>query len=69
MAIWDTLKRELDKAEYLLRQVVAETDRFADVFDMLGGSGTAVGSAPMARGHRQRTAVVRLRSVEIIELD
>src|SRR6188768_2534453 len=29
-------KRELDKAEYLLRQVVAETDRFADVFDMLG---------------------------------
>jgi hypothetical protein len=36
---------------------------------MLGGSGTALGSAPMARGHRQRTAVVRLRSVEIIELD
>ncbi|HEY2405516.1 MAG TPA: tetratricopeptide repeat protein, partial [Polyangiaceae bacterium] len=29
-------KRELDKAEYLLRQVVAATDRFADVFDMLG---------------------------------
>ena len=29
-------KRELDKAEYLLRQVVATTDRFADVFDMLG---------------------------------
>ncbi len=29
-------KRELDKAEYLLKQVVAETDRFADVFDMLG---------------------------------
>jgi tetratricopeptide (TPR) repeat protein len=29
-------KREYDKAEYLLKQVVAETDRFADVFDMLG---------------------------------
>jgi tetratricopeptide (TPR) repeat protein len=29
-------KREYDKAEYLLRQVVAKTDRFADVFDMLG---------------------------------
>lgn len=29
-------KREFDKAEYLLRQVVAETDRFPDVFDMLG---------------------------------
>lgn len=29
-------KREFDKAEYLLRQVVAETDRFADVHDMLG---------------------------------
>jgi len=39
------------------------------VLDVLGGSGTAVGSAPIARGHRQRTAVVRVRSVEIIELD
>lgn len=29
-------KREFDQAEYALRQVVAETDRFADVFDMLG---------------------------------
>jgi tetratricopeptide (TPR) repeat protein len=29
-------KREFDKAEYLLKQVVQETDRFADVFDMLG---------------------------------
>jgi hypothetical protein len=28
------------------------------VFDLLGGSGTARGCAPMARGHRQRTAVV-----------
>lgn len=28
--------REYDKAEYLLRQVVAKTDRFADVYDMLG---------------------------------
>ena len=29
-------KREFDKAEYLLKQVVEQTDRFADVFDMLG---------------------------------
>jgi tetratricopeptide (TPR) repeat protein len=29
-------KREFDKAEYLLKQVVEKTDRFADVFDMLG---------------------------------
>lgn len=29
-------KREFDKAEYLLKQVVQKTDRFADVFDMLG---------------------------------
>ena len=39
------------------------------VFDVLGASGTAGGSAAMARGHRQRAAVVRVRSVEIIELD
>ena len=29
-------KREYDKAEYLLRQVVAQTDKFADVHHMLG---------------------------------
>jgi tetratricopeptide (TPR) repeat protein len=29
-------QREFEKAEYVLRQVVGETDRFADVFDMLG---------------------------------
>jgi tetratricopeptide (TPR) repeat protein len=29
-------KREFDRAEYLLKQVVQQTDRFADVFDMLG---------------------------------
>jgi tetratricopeptide (TPR) repeat protein len=29
-------KREFDQAEYLLKQVVQQTDRFADVFDMLG---------------------------------
>jgi hypothetical protein len=31
------------------------------VFDVLGRNGSAGGSAPMARGHRQRTAVVRVR--------
>ena len=29
-------QREFEKAEYVLRQVVSETDRFADVYDMLG---------------------------------
>lgn len=29
-------KRELDQAEYLLEQVAQKSDRFADVFDMLG---------------------------------
>ena len=29
-------KREFDKADYLLREVVEHSDRFADVFDMLG---------------------------------
>ena len=39
------------------------------VFDVPGGNGTAGGSAPMAFGHRQHTVVVRVRSMEIIELD
>ena len=34
-------KREFDKAEYLLKQVVAETDRFADVFERLPGDSVA----------------------------
>ncbi len=29
-------KREFEKADYLLKQLVQHTDRFADVFDMLG---------------------------------
>jgi tetratricopeptide (TPR) repeat protein len=29
-------KREFDKADYVLREVVQHNDRFADVFDMLG---------------------------------
>jgi tetratricopeptide (TPR) repeat protein len=29
-------KREFDKAEYVLREVLETTDRFADVYDMLG---------------------------------
>ena len=29
-------KREFEKAEYLLKQVLEKTNRFADVFDMLG---------------------------------
>jgi hypothetical protein len=47
-----------------------ETKKTAEhVFDVLGGSGIAVGKRTDGAWHRQRTAVVRVRSVEIIELD
>ena len=29
-------KREFDKADYILREVIEHADGFADVFDMLG---------------------------------
>lgn len=43
--------REFDKAEYLLKQVVAETDRFADVFDMLGVVAHSRGDFAQAERH------------------
>jgi tetratricopeptide (TPR) repeat protein len=43
--------REFDKAEYLLKQVVAETDRFADVFDMLGVVAHSRGDFSQAERH------------------
>ncbi len=43
--------REFDKAEYLLKQVVAQTDRFADVFDMLGVVAHSRGDFAQAERH------------------
>jgi tetratricopeptide (TPR) repeat protein len=47
-------KRELDKAEYLLRQVVAQTDRYADVFDMLGVIAHSKGDFAEAEGYFEK---------------
>src|SRR6188474_3606195 len=47
-------KREFDKAEYLLRQVVAETDRFADVYDMLGVIAHSRGDFALAERHFEK---------------
>jgi tetratricopeptide (TPR) repeat protein len=44
-------KREFDKAEYLLKQVVEQTDRFADVFDMLGVMAHSRGDFTQAERH------------------
>jgi len=47
-------KRELDKAEYLLKQVVQQTDRFADVFDMLGVIAHAQGDFAQAEQYFEK---------------
>jgi tetratricopeptide (TPR) repeat protein len=47
-------KREFEKAEYLLRQVVAETDRFPDVFDMLGVIAHSRGDFSLAERHFEK---------------
>jgi tetratricopeptide (TPR) repeat protein len=47
-------KREFDKAEYLLRQVVSETDRFADVYDMLGVIAHSRGDFALAERHFEK---------------
>ena len=47
-------KREFDKAEYLLKQVVAQTDRFADVFDMLGVIAHTRGDFTQAERHFEK---------------
>jgi tetratricopeptide (TPR) repeat protein len=49
-------KREFDKAEYLLRQVVAKTDRFADVYDMLGVIAHGRGDFALAERHFEKAA-------------
>jgi tetratricopeptide (TPR) repeat protein len=47
-------KREFDKAEYLLKQVVQQTDRFADVFDMLGVISHAQGDFAQAEQYFEK---------------
>lgn len=47
-------KREYDKAEYLLKQVVGQTDRFADVFDMLGVIAHSRGDFLQAERHFEK---------------
>ena len=47
-------KREYDKAEYLLKQVVGQTDRFADVFDMLGVIAHSQGDFTQAEHHFEK---------------
>lgn len=45
---------EYEKAEYLLRQVIAKTDRFADVFHMLGIIAHNGGDFAQAEGYFER---------------
>jgi len=47
-------KREFDKAEYLLKQVIEQTDRFADVFDMLGVVAHSRGDFTQAEQHFEK---------------
>jgi Tfp pilus assembly protein PilF len=50
--------REFDRAEYLLRQVVAETDRHADVFEMLGVIAHSRGEFGQAERHFERAVAL-----------
>ncbi len=47
-------KREFEKAEYLLKQVVDKTDRYADVFDMLGVIAHSKGDFAKAEEHFEK---------------
>jgi Tfp pilus assembly protein PilF len=51
-------KREYEKAEPLLRQVAKHTDRFADVFDMLGVIAHSAGNFILARDWFERALVL-----------
>ena len=51
-------KREYDKAEPLLRQVAKHTDRYADVFDMLGVIAHSGGDFVLARDWFERALVL-----------
>jgi len=51
-------KRELDKAEALLKQVLVEDDRFADVHDMLGVIAHSRGQFLQAEQHFERALAI-----------
>jgi len=51
-------KREFDKADYLLREVVEHSDRFADVFDMLGIIAHSRGDLPAAQRYFEKAVTL-----------
>ena len=64
------LEIQIDMASTSEKIDIERTKKTAEQFSTCSaGVEQRWGSAPMARGHRQRTAVVRVRSVEIIEFD
>lgn len=57
-------KHEYDKAEPLLRRVAQQTDRYADVFDMLGVIAHAAGNLALARDWFERALVLNANYTE-----
>src|SRR6188768_1186016 len=51
-------KREFDKAEHMLKQVVQQTDRYADVFDMLGVIAHSRGDFAQAEQHFEKAVAL-----------
>jgi tetratricopeptide (TPR) repeat protein len=51
-------KGEFDKADYILREVVEHSDRFADVFDMLGIIAHSRGDLPAALRYFERAVTL-----------
>ena len=49
-------KREFDKADYILREVIEHSDGFADVFDMLGIIAHSRGDLHAAARYSERAA-------------
>lgn len=57
-------KREFDKAEFLLRQVLEHTDRFADVHDMLGVIAHSRGDFVRAEGYFEKAVELNPKYTE-----
>jgi tetratricopeptide (TPR) repeat protein len=51
-------KREFDKADYVLRQLLERSDGFADVFDMLGVIAHSRGDLPAAARYLERAVAL-----------
>lgn len=51
-------KREFEKAEYLLQQVVARSEKFADVYDMLGVIAHSRGDFTQAERHFEKAVAI-----------